>query len=64
MRGWDMFTQHTLIPSYTKMSEEELVREEIEAQKKQGENKKKRLSDAYVRRANKAKGYVSLFIYI
>ena len=58
-----MFTKHTLIPTCTKMSEDELVREEIEAQKKQVENKKKKLSDAYVRKANKVQEYVS-FKYI
>ena len=40
------------------MSEEELVREEIEAQKQQAEKKKQKVTEAYARKANKAKGYV------
>jgi hypothetical protein len=40
------------------MLEEELVREEIEAQKQQAKKKKKKVTDAYTRKANKAKGYV------
>jgi hypothetical protein len=57
MREWDSFTQHILTSSQTKMSEEELVSEELEAQRKQLENKRKRVSDAQIRKANKAKGY-------
>ncbi len=40
------------------MLEEELVQAELEAQKKQVEKKKKKASDAHVRKANKVKGYV------
>lgn len=57
-----MFTHDILISLYTKMSQEELIREELEAQKKQGEKKKKKISDAYARKANIAKGYV-YFLY-
>jgi hypothetical protein len=37
-----MFTHCILISSFSKMSEEDLIREELEAQKKQGEEKKEK----------------------
>ncbi len=40
------------------MLEEELVQAELEAQKKQVEKKKKKTSNAHVRKANKVKRYV------
>jgi hypothetical protein len=38
------------------MSQEELIREEREAQKIQAEKKKKKVSDAHERKANKVRG--------
>ncbi len=42
------------------MSEERLIREELEAQKKQVKEKRKKVSDAHKRKANKVQKYVCL----